>query len=214
VARKRDRLFPVRLGIILAVGTACIIAAAIYGPSGRRTPAPPETQEEGIALVRDILRRVRPTEFGRSPRGTLLSETIEDFLQRGRLIFTPDIASQALYRREGTGYAVLYVKALRIGGRVVHQTPEEVAEGIYHEAVHASQRHEHGSSIEEECDGFCAGLCAGAAVTGRAEPELLTIEGAPLAQFVTTSYPELPRKPDYQPVSASLDWLKRRTGLR
>ncbi len=97
--------------------------------------------------------------------------------------------------------------------RLAQQTREEVAEGLFHEAVHAC-RTEVPTSIEEECDGFAAGLCGAAADQGRTPPELLTIEGQSVAEFVLQQYPDLPRRPDYEPVGESCPWLARRTGLR
>ena len=101
-----------------------------------------------------------------------------------------------------------------MGRRWVHQEPELVAEGIFHEAVHSLKSAYGGASIEEECDGFAAGLSAGAAIAGKPLPEVLTLDGAPVADFVKNAYRTKPRRPDYQPVGESRDWLLRRTGLK
>lgn len=210
---KEDRFFFLRLAVILAVGAAAIIVAAfLRRPAGRWTPAPETVQQAGRKLVSEVLASVGTTEFGRSQRGRRLAKTIGDFLRRGRLVFTDEIASQALFRREPGGEEFLYVRVLRLGGRLEHQTTEQVAEGLFHEAVHACDATDE-SSIEEECDGFAAGLCAGAAVTGRTPPELLRIEGQSVAEFVLQQYPDLPRGASYQPVGQSREWLSRRTGL-
>ena len=206
--------FWLRMAAIVAIGLACLVAAYRYRTSQRPGPVPRDVQREGLRLVERILRKVAATDFGRSRRGRLLAEKIGDFIRRDRLIFTPDISWQAGYRRESLGYEALYVKVLRIGGRLLHQEPEFIAEGIFHEAVHALRGRGGHSSIEEECDGFAAGLAAGAAVTGAKLPELLLIDGEPLARFVLRSYPNLPRNPDYRPVGQSRQWLLQRTGLR
>ncbi len=204
----------VRLAVILIIGVGCLFAAYRYRTSRRPRPVPPDVQREGLKIVEDILQKVATTDFGRSRRGRMLAAKIREFIERGRLIFTPDISWQAGYRRESFGYEALYVKTLRIGGRMLHQEAELIAEGIFHEAVHAMRGGSGRASIEEECDGFAAGLAAGAAVTGARLPEVLLIDGEPLARFVLRSYPNLPRNPDYQPVGQSRQWLLRRTGLR
>jgi hypothetical protein len=209
---KTDRFFWLRLSLLLALGAGAILAAALYTRGGRREPAPEAVQREGLRLVEDILERVADTEFGRSERGRRLAEAIRTFLRQGRVVFTAEIPSQALYRREPNGEQFLYVRVLRLGGRLVQQTREEVAEGLFHEAVHACCA-EVPTSIEEECDGFAAGLCGAAADRGRPPPELLTIEGQSVAEFVLQQYPALPRRPDYEPVGESRAWLIRRTGL-
>ena len=205
----RSRL---RLGILLAAGAVAIGLAALLPRSGRRTAAPEAVQIAGLRQVDDILARIGATPFGRSERGRLLGETVRGFLRRGRLVFATDLQSQALYRREA-GDGFLYVRVLSLGGRLVHQTREEIAEGLFHEAVHARDASDE-SSAEEECDGFAAGLCAGAAVLGRSVPDLLTIEGRSVAEFVVREYPNLPRSGHYQPVGEDREWLFRRTGLR
>ena len=210
---KRDRLFAVRLAAILVVGAVCITAAALYRRSLRPKGVPSEVQQQGLRLVEEILARIGGTEFGESECGRLLTETVSGFLRRKRVVFTADIASQALYRREADGFEALYVKVFVLSGKPVHQSAEYVAEGLFHEAVHARSARD-GASIEEECDGYAAGLTAGAIVAGRKLPEVLTLDGAPVAQFVLNAYAALPRNPAYQPVGESREWLLQRTGLR
>lgn len=207
-----DKCFLIRLAAILTLGAIAIVAVALYRRSQRLQAAPADVQRQGLALVEDIVARIAATECGRSRRGRLLCDTVAELVARRRVVFSGDIASQALYRDEAGG-GTLYVKVLRLGGRLVHQTPEEIAEGLFHEAVHARQSQHGESSVEEECDGYAAGLCAGAAVAGRTLPDVLTIEAATVAEFVRAAYPGLPRRPDYQPVGESREWLVRRTGL-
>ena len=209
-SRRFSRL---RLAVILLIGAVCIFAADWYRRSKRPTPAPAEVQKEGIERVRAILEKVTASEFGQSERGKTLSATIRRFMERGRLIFTAAISPQALYRREFLGYDALYVKTMEIGGRLVLRDDEIMAEGVFHEAVHAVRGGSERASIEEECDGFAAGLAAGAAVTGTQLPDLLLIDGKPIADFVQKAYPRNPRSPDYQPVGETREWLLRRAGL-
>lgn len=210
---KLDRRVAIRLGAILVVGALAIAAAALYRRSLRPEPTPRAVQASGLERVDAIVARVEATAFGRGERGRLLTATIRDFARRGRLVFTDELDTQALYRREADGYEALYVKVMRLSGRYVHRPPAWIAEALYHEAVHARSPR-NAMSIEEECDGFAAGLAAGALMDGRDVPDLLTIEGRPVADFVLRAYPDLPRNPAYQPVGESLDWLKATTGLR
>ena len=214
MARKRGKWFFIRLGAIVVVGAVAIALASLYRRSRRPKAAPDAVQRAGLKMVAEVLERIGTTDFGRSKRGQLLAETVRGFVRRGRVVFTAEIAAQALYRRELDGYQVLYVQVQRLGGRFAHQPREGVAEGLFHEAVHARQRHRGGASIDEECDGYAAGLCAGAAVEGRTPPELLTLDGVPVATFVARAYPNLSRDPDYQPIGESRQWLLKRTGLR
>lgn len=201
-----------RLAVIVAVGGACIAGAAWYRRSLRPKPVPPEVQAEGEARVRDLLADVAETEFGKSQRGTLLSGAIERLMRQGKLVFTTERRAQALYRREWGGYEILYVRAMCHRGIYKHLDPEDMAEAIFHEAVHVLEGG-NSQSIDEECDGFAAGLCAGAAVTGRAAPEQLKLSGLPVAEFVTRGYPDLTRNPSYAPVGELREWLATRTGL-
>lgn len=203
-----------RLAVILLVGGICIFAADRYRRSQRPAPAPADVQQQGIARVKEILAKVAATEFGQSARGKALAATIARFMERGRLLFTAAIGPQAMYRREFLGHEALYVRAMEIGGRLVLRDDEIMAEGVFHEAVHAIRGGNERASIEEECDGFAAGLCAGAAVVGAELPDLLLIDGKPIADFVRKAYPTNSRNPAYQPVGESREWLLRRTGLR
>jgi len=209
----KRRFSPVRLAIIIAAGAICMVAVNEYRRSQRPAPAPPDVQQKGVEQVQAILAKVAGTDFGQSRRGQILSDTIARFIARGSLVFTADIGPQALYRRELLGHEALYVKAMVIGGRLVLRDDEILAEGVFHEAVHAARGGNAAASIEEECDGFAAGLCAAAAVTGTALPDLLLLEGRPVAEFVKRVYPTNPRCPSYQPVGESTEWLRRRTGL-
>jgi hypothetical protein len=207
-----DRKAAVRLIVILSVGAVAVGAVARYRRSLRPKAAPDAVQRAGREHVDAILARIEASPFGQSERGRLLTATIRDFAERGRLVFTADIPYQALYRRELGGYAALYVKVLRVSRALEHQSLELTAEGIYHEAVHA--RSPYGkTTIEEECDGYVAGLTAGAIAAGRPVPARLTLDGMSVGQFVLGMYKGLPRRSDYQPMGESPEWLRERAGL-
>ncbi len=189
-----------------------ISCAAWYRQSQRRPEAPQSVQESGRALVRSILAQVAETEFGKSRRAVLLAEMVEDFIQRERLVFTKDRGAQAVYSREWGGRETLYVRVMCHSGIYKHLDPDDVAEAVFHEAVHAIEGGK-SESIDEECDGFAAGLCARAAVSGRPVPEVLRLSGLPVAEFVTREYEHLKRNPEYEPVGETREWLAERTGL-
>jgi len=155
---------------------------------------------------------VGTTEFGRSRRGTLLAGVIEQFIQSERLVFTTDRTAQAVYRREWGGAETLYVRVMCHSGKYKHLDPDDIAEAIFHEAVHAVEGG-NAESIDEECDAFMAGLCAGAAVTGVAVEDIPRLSGVPVATFVEREYEHLERAPDYRPVGETAQWLSERTGL-
>jgi len=213
VQARYDKRFFIRLASILVVGVIAIVGVALRQRPKPPTPAPDGVQRQGLALMGDILAKIAPTGFGQSRRGQRLARVVRGLAARGRVVFSADIAPQALCRHEH-GQGMLYIKVLRLGHKLVHQTPEEVAEGLFHEAVHMCEGHPAQSRIDEECDGYAAGLCAGAALVGRTQPDVLTIEGATVAEFVAREYPHLSRCPQYQPVGQSREWLARRTGLR
>jgi len=201
-----------RLLVIVVIGGGCMAGAAWYRHSQRRPEAPEAVQAEGRALVRSVLAQVAETEFGKSKRGILLAETVEDLIQRGRLIFTTKRDAQAVYCLEWGGRETLYVRVMRHSRKYKHLDRDDIAEGVFHEAVHAIEGGE-SASIDEECDGFVAGICAGAAVTGEALPEILRLTGLPVGEFVVRGYPELERNTAYVPVGQTQEWLKERTGL-
>jgi hypothetical protein len=211
VARTRKALMW-RLTAIVAVGGACIAGAAWYRRSLRRKPVPPAVQAEGEARLRDLLSDIAETDFGKSERGILLSGAIKRLMRQGKIVFTTEMDAQAIYRREWGGGEILYVRTLHIRTSYQHLDREDTAEASFHEAVHAIEGGK-SSSIDEECDAFAAGLCAGAAATGKAVPDVLRLSGLPVAEFVVRRYPHLERNAAYVPVGATRDWLKERTGL-
>jgi hypothetical protein len=201
-----------RLVVVVAVGGACIAGAAWYRKSLRRKPVPPDVQADGEARIQALLADIAETQFGKSERGVLLSGAIGRLMRQGKVAFTTDRRAQAVYRREWGGSEVLYVRAMCHSGNYKHLDRDDMAEAIFHEAVHAMEGGK-SESIDEECDAFAAGLCAGAAVTGKAVHDILRLSGLPVAEFVVRGYPKLERNPTYVPVGETQDWLKERTGL-
>ena len=200
------------MGVIVAVGAAAIAGAWIYRRSQEPAVASAEVQREGLAKVRRILVRVSASPFGRSRRGGALTRAVRELLAADRIVFTAQITAQGKYVDSRIGSGTMYVRVFRLREDVfMHQQDDGIAEAIYHEAVHVLRP---GSTcIEEECDGYAAGLVAGAAMRGETPPEILRHDGVSVAQFVLRAYRDLPRNAGYQPVERDREWLARRTGL-
>jgi hypothetical protein len=176
-------------------------------------PAPLSVQQEGQSRIDRILLVVSKTSFGVSERGRKLRDAIDQLRTSGAVIFTADIGAQAKHFEWRIGQDVLYVRVLRgASGKYTHQSDEGIAQGIYHEAVHALWLGDSGS-VEEECDGFAAGFAAGSAFLGESLPSPLLMDGKPIAQFVRSAYPAFGRDLDYKPVGQSREWLLNITGL-
>jgi hypothetical protein len=99
-------------------------------------------------------------------------------------------------------------------GRYLHQLRWQIAESLFHEALHSVKGGLSGACFEEECDAFTAGLSAESASNGVVSPEIFTIDGKSVAEFVAASYPKARRDRGYTPVGASREWLCRRTGMK
>ncbi|MFC1461862.1 hypothetical protein ACFLQR_05030 [Verrucomicrobiota bacterium] len=205
-----------RLSIILSAGLVCVVCAYMYRRSQSPAPAPQHVQESGRKILRNELAEIRDTDFGRSRRGRLLTDRVESLLEGDRIIFSSDTdGNRAIWTRALIGPETLYVKVLEPNsGTYLHQLPCQIVEVTFHEAVHSIHGGFRCASIEEECDAFAAGLTAEAVSKGTDPPKLLKIDGMPVGTFVTRSYPGLQRKPGYQPLGKSLDWLKQNTGLQ
>jgi hypothetical protein len=204
-----------RLAILLIGGGVLVATTAMLRPSilGIPAPAPPSVQQEGQARIDRILLVVSKTSFGASERGRQLRAAIDQLRASGALIFTADISAQAKHFEWRIGQDALYVRVLRgASGQYTHQSDEGIAQGIYHEAVHALRLGDNGS-IEEECDGFAAGFAAGSAFLGDSSSSPPRMDGKPVAQFVRSAYPDYGRKHDYKTVAQSREWLLNIKGL-
>jgi hypothetical protein len=141
-------------------------------------------------------------------------------MRQGKVVFTTERRAQALFRREWGGNEVLYIRVMRQS--VIHENRtrliykhldrDDMAEAIFHEAVHAIEGG-NSESKDEECDAHAAGVCAAAAIQGTPVRELLRVSGLPIGEHVKRHYADLPDDPTYQPVGVSREWLIERTGL-
>ena len=201
-----------RLGTILLVGLIAGICVEFYRRSRRPEPAPAEVQQQGLRLISRIVDRIEPTEFGQSGRGRLLVRKIRRMMAEGTIVLTHEIKPVGLYRTETFGPQTMYVKVLRSSsGIFTHVTEDQIAGAVFHEAVHAIKGGD--SSIEEECDGYAAGLVASHLILGEETPVPLLIDGKPAAIYVRSQYSGLGHQPDYVPVGETPQWLSRMVGL-
>jgi len=219
-----SRPSPRRLGLILLVGAVAIVAAAVHRSSLRPRPAPPEVAERGLADVRAVIDTVRASAFGRGERGSALTDEIERFLEDGRIVFTADISGEALYRKEFLTAPVLYVgvylsacgrqHAQAGGSRRRYVLPDrgEIAQRLYHEALHSVKQSDR-KTYEEECDAFCAAEEARAAVEGRPPVFPLRRDGRPLWEWVTATYRDAKSDPSYVPVGRTPEDLAEMAGI-
>ena len=200
---------------MIVLGILCIVAALMYRRSLRPEPAPAHVQDAGKSIIRSELVKMAQTEFGRSERGQLLTAEVSSLLEQNRIIFSATMGGpRGFYWRELIGPKIVFIRVLELNhGHYLHQLPGQISEALFHEAVHSRKGSFHGTSIEEECDAFAAGLCAETASRGVIPSQTLTMDGIPLAEFVIKSYPKSPRNTDYAPVGKSLQWLNDRAGL-
>jgi hypothetical protein len=204
-----------RLCMLLGVGLMCVAAAAAHKHAQRPAPAPVEVQESGRAIIRQELERISASEFGQSERGRMLLDEIRRLLKADRIVFSAELpGKRGLSWREKGGTQTVFIMVLEMnGGKYLHQLPFQVSEALFHEAVHSLKSGVHGSCIEEECDGFAAGLTAQMVSIGVELPELFTMDGMPLGEFVASRYPELCSNPDYKPVGRTIEWLRKQARL-
>jgi hypothetical protein len=178
------------------------------------TSAPREVQLSGIENLRAILSDVAESPFGRSARGRALTQRIESALQAGKITFSTEISGRAAHRTPLVGGDTWYIMVLEMNhGRFLHQAHWQLAEVIYHEAVHNISGGVGHGSIEEECDAFAAGLQAEHVMRDAPPPTPLIMDGLPVADFVRQKYARLSSSPDYQPVGTTLTWLQSATEL-
>lgn len=204
-----------RLVLLCVCGAVIVFSALRLREGAHPEAAPPEVQQAGKDLLRQQLDTIRHTAFGKSPRGQMLSGRISGFLSQDRIIFTSDIVGgeKALCRTDLFGAEIWYIEVTCKDGRYVHQLPHQLAEVVFHEALHSVKGGFNTASIEEECDAFVAGHQAEAACQGLDPKDVVTLEDVPVAQFVARRYVGLEHKPDYVPVEQSLKWLQERSGL-
>ncbi len=203
----------IRAGVLFILCAAAVLGARHWQASRRPQPAPTPVQVTGMKLVREALTQVQASVLGPTERYTQLAQRVTQLIDQDRLIFTPDIAHAGYTLRQPDGQVWLYVKVvLAANGGFEHQPLHMIGDTVFHEAVHSLQRGP--VSIEEECDGYEAGLSAGAILLGSAKPpERLRVEGQSIFAYVQAHYPHLPRRDDYQPVGLNLERLRQRAEL-
>jgi hypothetical protein len=172
-------------------------------------------QTAGKAIIRAELAKLGHSDFAGTERGRLLIAEVESLLAHNRIVFSAQLKGhRGLSWSDWWGPTIIFIRIIEVNdNKYIHQLPSQITESLFHETLHALRARFHRTSIEEECDAFVAGLCAEAASKGIHPPELLTVDGKPLAEFVMASYPDARRDPGYQPLGVSMDWLRKRTGL-
>jgi hypothetical protein len=172
-------------------------------------------QTTGKAIIRAELAKLGHSDFAGTERGRLLIAEVESLLGHNCIIFSAQLKGhRGLSWADWWGPRIVFIRIIEVNdNKYIHQLPSQITESLFHEALHALRGKFHRTSVEEECDAFAAGLCAEAASKGIHPPDLLTVDGKPLAEFVMTSYPGARRDPGYQPLGESTDWLRARTGL-
>lgn len=198
----------VRLPILLTVAAGLVALLVASRAMQMPSPAPLEVQRAGLEKVRRVLREIEASEFGRTERGQILTRQISSAMSASRISFTTDIGGRAAHLSNIFGRDRWYIMVLEMNhGRFLHQAPWQLAEVIYHEAVHATSGSGGHGSFEEECDAFAAGLQAEHVMRGAPHPVPLIMDGMPIARFVQEKYPQLASDPAYQPVGTSTAWL-------
>ncbi len=197
---------------LLATGAVLVIAAVAIQDARLPETAPLAVQARGYAKLRAILAHVAASDFGRRERGARLTAILEHLLETDRICFSATLGGPRaqLYSRL-FHRPLLYVRILRPGeDRWLHQLPHQLAEAVYHEAVHFARGGLGQASFEEECDAFLAGLDAEAILLDIPPPDHPTIDGMTVAAFVRQAYPHAPRNPRYRPIGKDRDWLLKR----
>jgi hypothetical protein len=201
-----------RIGLLLGVGLVLMAWAYRYGESCRPRELAHDVARDGIRKVREVIELVRKSDFGSSPRGRLLTAAAMDLMDQGRIRFSPNLEQEALYRKELGRKPVLYISVFCHKDRVLWPLPEELAERIYHEALHTVVQSKN-KSREEECDAFCAAAEAAAGASGRLPRYPVMREGQTVWKWVQNAYSQYPSDRTYVPVGCTLDDLAVRTGI-
>jgi len=198
-----------RLAAILLFGSIAIYGAISYRRSNLPASAPVDVQASGLKIIRQELRKIEASPFGRSDRGQALILQIRRLMASDKIIFSSGLGGPRGQTSHNIfGKRCVYIKVIEMNhGRYLHQLPWQLSEALFHEAVHAQQESCHKASFEEECDAFAAGLQAEAVSKGVALSPLLCIDGLPVAKFVRQSYPGIKSNAKYKPIGNSREWL-------
>ena len=98
-----------RLAVLLGVGAAAVAGGVAFRRSRLPKTVPPEVAADALSEVREVVRLVRESEFGRSERGATLTARVARFIEDGRLKFSAELESEALYRKSRGCAPILYV---------------------------------------------------------------------------------------------------------
>jgi hypothetical protein len=201
-----------RIGLLLGVGLLLTAWAYRHGKSCRPPELADDIARDGLRKVREAIDLVRKSDFGSSQRGKLLTAAAMDFMDQDRIRFSPNMEQEALYRKEVGRRPILYISVFCHKDRVLWPPPEELAERIYHESLHAVVQSKN-KSREEECDAFCAAEEAAAAVSKRLPRYPVMRDGETVWMWVRNVYSQSPSDRTYVPVGCTLNDLAVRTGI-
>ena len=201
-----------RMAVLLGIGLVLSLSAYIHKRSCRPPELPDDLSVIGVRKVYEMLEVVGKSDFGRSPRGALLTAAAMKLMDEGRVRFSPNLEQEALYRKEPGRRPVLYISVFFHNERVLWPRAEELAERLYHESLHSLVQAKH-RSREEECDAFCAASEAAAAVDQRLPGYPVMRDGKPVWEWVQETYAEYPSDETYVPVGCTLKELAARTGI-
>lgn len=199
-----------RLSVLLVVGLILMMWAGRLVQSCRPSEVPDTVARDGIRRIYEVIDVVRNSTFGRSYRGNVLTASALKMMAAGNIKFSPNLAQEALYRKEVGRSPVLYISVFVRNDRVMWPLPEELAERIYHESLHAAIQTEN-HSRQEECDAYCAAEEAAAVVAGRSPRLPVMRDGKPVWEWVQDAYSTYPSDKSYLPVGYTLTELAART---
>ncbi|MHC4253829.1 MAG: hypothetical protein ACYS9X_32350 [Planctomycetota bacterium] len=202
-----------RLAIILVPGAIACAGAYAYRVSRRPKTVPADVALKGTARVREVTAAVGKSDFGGTARGSALTSRVERFVEEGRLRFSAELDTEALYRKERGCAPVLYVGVYSFPKKIILPTHAELAERLYHESLHAVKR-SGVKTYEEECDAYCAAEEARAAVEGRAPSFPVRRDGQVIWDWVKETYKDAVSDRAYVPVGQAPEELARKAGVR
>jgi hypothetical protein len=201
-----------QLAVLLGVGLVLLLCAHIYARSCRPEELSSDIAAVGLRRVNEVLRLVAESDFGRSSRGAVVTAAAVELVSDGRVRFSPNMAEEALYRKEFGRPPVLYISVFCHGKRVMWPRPAELAERICHESLHTVVQ-SRDRSKEEECDAFCAAEEASAAVGQRSPRYPVMRDGRKIWDWIQEVYSNYPSDREYDPIGYTLQELSVRTGI-
>jgi hypothetical protein len=189
-----------------------MLSFMLAGCAERPRELSPQESKEGITRVQKVINLVRQSPFAHSKRGAELTSTLHKFLNESRVKFSDSIHLRCLCRKEFGGQAILYIGVIRSRQGLVWQDSEALARRIYHEVLHAIIGSSEDSK-QEECDAFCAGAEAVAAVEKRTCEYPVRKDGQIVWEWVKDKYPDTPSDKNYIPLEYTFSELAEKTGI-